>query len=202
MQTAPGPLACELYCFPCQLIHPPHCAFALLHAMRNACSLTVAEKLDLHVLPATTPRVTIKPLVASLRILTCFNVWWIQERWERLNNMFVSRGALPVTTAVSWTRLGSVQVLWGRSEMLLNVRNGQLETRCRDKALLLPKRHSLTLQLRETQFYSNGADKVKAWQLPSVFFQALSFLTFHFFISLFWKDKNRWVLCIALHIKC
>ncbi len=65
---------------------------------------------------ATLPRVTIKPVVASQHALTCFNVWWIQEQWERLNNMFVRKGALPATTAVSWIQLGSIQVLWRRWE--------------------------------------------------------------------------------------
>lgn len=116
-----------------------------LMAWEICAALTVAKKLDFHIPSATLPRVTIKPLVASLRILTCFNVWWIQEQWERLNNMFLRQGASPVTNCSqldsAWLRPGTL----GCSEMLLDVRNGQLETKCKDKPLLLPKKHKLRL---------------------------------------------------------
>lgn len=190
MQTASGHVACELYWFPGSLIRPPRCTFALPHVMRSMCSLTVAEELDLHVPPATLPRVTIKPLVASLCALTCLNVWWIREQWERLNNMFVRQEASTETTAVSWTQLGSGQVLWGRSEMLLNVRKWTTGNTLQGQT---------STSAKETQTHTGKLCILFKWSKSS---KSLNRWFFSLFLCVYRRDKERWGVCIALQIKC
>lgn len=61
------------------------------------------------VLCATQHRTAVNPPVASWRALACFNMQWMQQQWEQLNNMFVRQGPLLVTNGTCMLFLGVAQ---------------------------------------------------------------------------------------------